>query len=79
MLPGSQEYAERALDLEDAMPLKRDSTAMRALNTEDRMNATRTANVKSRRFTSVRRGEDSDIGGLLALGGGGCGHECEAL
>jgi hypothetical protein len=61
MLPGSQEYAERALDFEEAMPLKRDSTAMRALNTEDRMNAARTAAGISRRFAKERRGEDSDM------------------
>jgi len=61
MLPRSQEYEERALDFEEATPLKRDSTAMRALNTEDRMNAESAATAMSERFTKERRGEDSDM------------------
>jgi len=63
MLPRSHEYEERALDFEEATPpLKRDSTAMRALNTEDRMNEERAATVMSRRFRKERRGVDSDMG-----------------
>jgi hypothetical protein len=52
----------RTLDFEEATPLKRDSTAIRALNTEDKMNAERAATVMSRRFTKERRGVDSDMG-----------------
>ena len=43
------------------MPLKSDSTARRALNTEAIMIAPRAATAISRRLTRERRGESSDM------------------
>jgi hypothetical protein len=62
MLATSHAKAESPVDLELAMPLKSDSTAMRAPMTEAMVKAARAATAMNRRFANERRGEDSDMG-----------------
>jgi len=56
-----QEIAESPLDLDEAMPLKSDSTARREPIMVAMVKAARAAAAMSRRFAKERRGEDSDI------------------
>jgi hypothetical protein len=61
MLPTSQERPESALDLDEAMPLKSDSTARRALMMEANEKAAKAAAAMSRRFAKERRLRVSDM------------------